>query len=152
MSLHSRQYHIVIRCPSMKRFLLLGILFLWIANPAAGLCNDPRPRLVCAEYFASQVVVEATLEKVTDIREKEDPEGIAARLYSLRVNLLLRGEIAGTFRVYEGNDSGRATFDWKPGQAYLLFLFYSKAEKSWELDGCGNSGPLNSAKKVVKRN
>jgi hypothetical protein len=27
----------------------------------------------------------------------------------------------------------------------LLFLFYSGPDKSWELDGCGNSGPLSGA-------
>jgi Carboxypeptidase regulatory-like domain len=47
--------------------------------------------------------------------------------------------------VYEGNDSGRATFGWVQGKEYLLFLFYAASEKSWELDGCGNSGPLDKA-------
>jgi hypothetical protein len=47
-------------------------------------------------------------------------------------------------QLYEGNDSGRATFDWVPTRQYLLFLSYSP-DQGWKLDGCGNSGPLNGA-------
>jgi phosphatidate phosphatase APP1 len=63
----------------------------------------------------------------------------------------LRGQIAETFQVHEGNDSGRATFDWKIGRKYLLFLSYSEPDKSWELDGCGNSGPVSGAKAVLEQ-
>jgi len=115
-----------------------------------GVCSVPQPRLVCAEYFASEVVAEATLVKIGTIRDKEDPEGVLAYVYSLRADRVIRGHIATVFRVYEGNDSGRATFGWKIGRKYLLFLFYSGADKSWELDGCGNSGPLSRAKAVLE--
>ena len=124
---------------------------LWVAValllplPAMSICRVPQPRLVCAEYFASQFAVEATLVQT----EKDDPVYPSASVYTLRVNQVLRGKIAGTIRVYEGNDSGRATFDWVSGRKYLLFLFYSKSEKSWELDGCGNSGPLSEAKNAL---
>jgi len=43
-----------------------------------GVCNVPSPRLVCAEYFASKVVVEATLVKVRSVRAKDDPEDVLA--------------------------------------------------------------------------
>jgi hypothetical protein len=55
------------------------------------------------------------------------------------------------FRVHEGNDSGRATFGWKIGRGYLLFLFYSDSDKAWELDGCGNSGPVSGAKAALQQ-
>jgi hypothetical protein len=105
------------------------------------ICSIPQPRLVCAEYFASQLVVEATLVQT----KPEAPVYPSAYVYTLLVNQVLRGKIAGTIRVYEGNDSGRAGFDWVSGRKYLLFLFYSTKEKSWKLDGCGNSGPLSGA-------
>jgi Carboxypeptidase regulatory-like domain len=60
----------------------------------------------------------------------------------MKVNWVLRGKAVGNLRVYEGNDSGRATFAWALGQEYLLFLSYAANDKSWQLDGCGNSGPL----------
>jgi len=62
----------------VKLFLLIGIVLLPIAGPAMGVCNVPSPRLVCAEYFASKVVVEATLVKVRSVRAKDDPEDVLA--------------------------------------------------------------------------
>jgi hypothetical protein len=116
----------------------MAVTFL-LPLPGMAFCSVPQPRLVCAEYFASQLVVEATLLQT----EKDDPVYPSAFVYTLRVNQTLRGKTSGTIRVYEGNDSGRATFDWVSGREYLLFLFYSTTDKSWELDGCGNSGPLS---------
>lgn len=129
----------------MRKYLLLGIFLLLPAGPAMGFCYVPQPRLVCAEYFASTVVVEATLVKVRTVGDKD------AFVYSLSADRVIRGDIAGAFRVYEGNDSGRASFDWKTGQKYLLFLFYDASVKSWALDGCGNSGPLSGAKTVLEQ-
>jgi hypothetical protein len=40
---------------------------------------------------------------------------------------------------------------WRVGQKYLLFLFYSVADKSWALDGCGNSGELDREKYVLEQ-
>lgn len=75
-----------------------------------GLCAVPQPRLVCTEYFASKVVVEATLIKVTPIKDKKEPGFFEAFVYSLRADRVLRGQIDGVFQVYEENDSGRASF------------------------------------------
>lgn len=135
----------------MKRFFPLCILALLFARPAMGLCDVPNPRLICAEYFASRVVVEATLVKITPIKDKAEPEFSEAFVYSLRADSVLRGQIDGVFRVYEGNDSGRASFGWKVGEKYLLFLFYLRAERAWGLDGCGNSGPLSGAKAALEQ-
>jgi Carboxypeptidase regulatory-like domain len=129
----------------MKNCLLLAVVMLLGSGPALGMCSVPQPRLICAEYFASEVVSEATLVKIRTIRDRQDPEGVLAYTYTLHADRVIRGRITTGFRVYEGNDSGRATFDWKIGRKYLLFLFYSGPDKSWELDGCGNSGPLSSA-------
>lgn len=134
----------------MKPGLLFAVGALLSAVPAMGFCSVPQPRLVCAEYFASKVVVEATLVNVRTISDNDNPEGISAFVYSLRAGRVFRGGMAGTFQVYESNDSGRATFDWKTGQTYLLFLSYSDPEKAWVLDGCGNSGPLIRAKAALK--
>lgn len=130
--------------------LLFAVGALLSAVPAMGFCSVPQPRLVCAEYFASAVVAEATLVNVRTISDKDDPEGVSAFVYSLRAGQVFRGNIAGILRVYEGNDSGRATFGWKIGQAYLLFLSYSASEKAWTLDGCGNSGPVSRARATLE--
>jgi hypothetical protein len=100
---------------------------------------------VCAEYFRSQLVVKATLVQTKTLHDKDDPDGISAYVYTVQVNQVIRGSAKGRLQVYEGNDSGRATFDWVPNREYLLFLFYEPNQKAWALDGCGNSGPLNAA-------
>jgi hypothetical protein len=141
----------MVRFSAMKYSLLLAIVVLLFATPARGLCDVPQPRLVCAEYFASKVVVEASLVKVKSIHDKDDPQGVAAHEYSLHANQVLRGHIGPIFVVHEGNDSGRATFGWKTGQEYLLFLFYSDSDKAWELDGCGNSGPVSGAQAALQQ-
>lgn len=106
----------------------------------------PQPRLVCAEYFRSRVVVEATLlPNVKAVHSPDDPEGIERFIYTLHTRSVLRGNIGTSFLVSEMNASGRATFGWTPGTTYLLFLTYSPAERVWVLDGCGNSGPLEKS-------
>lgn len=129
--------------------LLSIVITLFIPLPAMSFCRVPQPRLGCAEYFASQLVVEVTLVDIQTLHDTDDPLGISAHVYTLRVIKVFRGKIDESLQVYEGNDSGRATFDWVQGRKYLLFLFYMEKEKSWALDGCGNSGPLNQAKMAL---
>jgi hypothetical protein len=113
------------------------------------LCEMPHPRLVCAEYFKSQAVVQAKLVSVKYVPERN---GASSHLYRMQTLKVQRGEIGQSFDIYEENSSGRATFDWKPGRPYLLFLhFYSKADGGWVIDGCGNSGPLSKAQVALKK-
>ena len=74
-------------------------------------CRVPLPRLVCAEYSASKVVVEATLAQIQVVHDKDDTEAILAYISTLHTDRGLRGEIGQDFTVYEPNDSGRAMFD-----------------------------------------
>jgi len=123
--------------------LLVGFL-LSLPPSAAAFCNEPQPRLVCAEFFSSPLIVEATL--VQKSHEPGTGDELDGYVYSLHVNRTVRGEAARTIRVYEENSSGRATFDWVARRDYLLFLFPLTNKKGmWALDGCGNSGPLSKA-------
>ena len=132
-----------------RLWLLCLALVVLVPLPAMSFCEVPQPRLVCAEYFKAQLVVEATLVQTSELHDKDDPEGISAYVYTLMVNRVLRGRAVGSIRVNEGNDSGRSTFAWTPGREYLLFLFYSAPDKAWALDGCGNSGPLSQSNKAL---
>ena|SRR5271166_418904 len=131
-----------------KLAVLLAICTICSARMSSALCGEPQPRLVCAEYYASQVVLEATLLKIDVLHDKDDPEGISGYFYSLKTNRVFRGNIPQLFRIYEGNDSGRASFDWKVGTKYVLFLFSSPNDKAWSLEGCGNSSPAAKADSV----
>ena len=55
-------------------------------------------------------------------------------LYTMQTERVLRGKINPRFRIYEENSSGRAAFQWKEGETYLLFLSYIKRE-GWERTG-----------------
>jgi hypothetical protein len=121
-------------------------LALFLPQSAKPFCYVPQPRLVCAEYFDSQLVVEATLVHIDELHPEHAMDG---RVYTLRVNQTLRGEAAETVKVYEENSSGRASFDWVSGRRYLLFLSYAESDKAWKLDGCGNSGPLRKARRAL---
>jgi carboxypeptidase family protein len=109
------------------------------------LCSVPQPRSLCAEYFHSDAVVTAS---VANIRVVGDSEG---HFYSMLTGNTLRGTVPPRFRIWEENSSGRATFNWKPGRTYLLFMRYSGDVRAWNMDGCGNSGPLPQHSGVLKR-
>ena len=99
------------------------------------------PRLVCAEYANSELVVVARLIRVEHIVPAHQQDG---HIYTLKTERTLRGKIGDTFDVYEENSSGRASFYWIKGEKYLLFL-NSDGHGSWWLYGCGNSAPLKEA-------
>jgi hypothetical protein len=137
----------------MRAFLVfLCVIFAGALSPAAeAVCSVPQPRLVSAEYFGSELVVDATLVKTDEIHDQDDPDYALAYIYTLKVNRIFRGKKTATIRIREENDSSRATFDWVAGDKYLLFLFHVSEEKDWELDGCGNSGSLTEARETLSR-
>lgn len=140
----------------MKRPPVLPILCgLGCALPVQAVCRVPQPRSVCAEYSHSTLVAEATLTKI-DSRDSYDNDPAAARIhiYTLRIDRMFRGKPQSTIRIYEENSSGRASFAWKIGTEYLLFLFDPNDQPDpglFELDGCGNSGPVAGAESVVSQ-
>ncbi len=108
-----------------------------------GLCSVPQPRSVCAELYHSDVVATANLVSVREVGEG------AGYFYTLTARRVFRGQIPVRFRIWEENSSSRATFDWKLRGDYVLFLWYSKHDRAWLIDGCGNSGPLERSAAVV---
>jgi hypothetical protein len=122
-------------------------LVLILTRVAGAVCNVPQPRLLCAEYFKSQAVVIAKLIRVRHAIPKDEQDWF---IYTLRTQRVFRGGTDSVFRVYEENSSARAGFDWRVGRPYLLFLDFDKTEKAWELDGCGNSGPVRRAAALLK--
>jgi hypothetical protein len=136
----------VIRRIFLRSPILLSALLALTSSEASAVCNVPRPRRVCAELANSQAVVVARLVAKRTLERDVDPD---ASFYSLETVKLLHGEIPRMFEVSEKNDSGRATFEWNPGQEYVLFLSFSGREHAWALDGCGNSQPLSRAASVL---
>jgi hypothetical protein len=117
-----------------------------MSTTALAVCGAPQPRLVCAEYFSSEVVVGAKLVRSEHIVPTNDIDG---HVYEMRTEKVVGGKIGNSFQVWEENSSGRAGFEWVVGGSYLLFL-YSKEDRGWLLDGCGNSGPLEKKQSVLQ--
>ena len=115
-------------------------------SAANAVCQNPQPRLVCAEFFREQVVVTARLARIRYVVPKD---AMDYHLYTMQTDRVLHGTINMTFRIYEENSSGRASFEWKTGETYLLFLSYNKRDGGWELDGCGNSSPVRKSTKTL---
>jgi hypothetical protein len=110
----------------MKAWHVLLVIGCLGSMPLArAVCSQPQPRSVCAEYSASKLVVEATLLRIDNVLYKNDPESVTGSYYTLRIDRVFRGTAGQTVRIYEENASGRASFDWKVGRKYVLFLFDS---------------------------
>lgn len=126
----------------------VALLLCLLISSAHAVCMNPQPRLVCAEYFQEQTVVVARLVRSHYVEPKGD--AIDYHIYSMRAERVPHGRIDQEFRIYEENSSGRANFDWKEGETYLLFLSYRKQDRGWELDGCGNSGLVSKSSAALK--
>ena len=126
----------------MRKLCLLVVAVPLLARCAVAICADPQPRLVCAEYFQSEVVTIAKLIRKTHVTPKNEIDGF---IYEMRTAKVLRGKIIPSFSIYEENSSGRASFGWKTGKSYLLFMTFDDHAHAWELDGCGNSSPLKES-------
>jgi hypothetical protein len=131
----------------MKTIAASLILAGLIPTSAQAVCGQPQPRLVCGEYFSSEAVVEAKVVRSTYIAPQNEIDG---HIYEMKTEEVLSGNPGSSFDIWEENSSGRAGFEWKSGRSYLLFLT-SKKNRGWELDGCGNSGPLEHAAVALKQ-
>lgn len=135
------------RITSRGKAISLALLWCLLISSAHAVCMDPQPRQVCAEYFREQTVV---IARLVHSRYVDPKNAIDYHLYSLRTERVLRGRIDPEFSIYEENSSGRASFNWEKGETYLLFLSYSKHDRGWEFDGCGNSGPITKSAASLK--
>jgi hypothetical protein len=116
-----------------------------MCQSASGVCQVPQPRLLCAEYSNSQAVVAAKLTHRTEIGDND------GHRYSFLLQQSYLGHVPNHFVLWEENASGRATFEWKTGREYLLFLSYSQPDHAWTIDGCGNSGPLTERSEAISQ-
>lgn len=104
--------------------------------------------MVCAEYSQSKAVVIAKLISTTS-DSKDYPSYF---IYKFAVMRRLRGQAPQTFDLYEGNDSGRARFEWRLNEQYLLFLIQpDPSTHQWTIDGCDNSAPMPDAGATLRQ-
>jgi len=126
----------------VRKIWLVTLVLCLFQACAFAYCKN-LPRLVCAEYSNSRLVVTAKLVQTKHVMPKsqDEPDGF---IYTLETARILKGEIGQTLQIYEENSSGRAAFFWVKGETYLLFL-NSNPDGTWWLYSCGNSAPLKGA-------
>jgi hypothetical protein len=129
----------------MQKIVSLAAAIVLAIPPAWSHCTSP-PRLICAEYSNSELVVIAAL---TNGRYEKHTDRDDAHIFTLRTIKTLRGEVGDTFQITDPNSTARASFDWKRGRSYLLFL-KPVGDGTWWLESCGYSGPLNQAGPTLK--
>jgi hypothetical protein len=129
----------------MRRCFFLVLTAIVLQHHAHASCSR-LPRLVCAEYANSDVVV---IAKLVEVKHYAPPDKQDWHIYTMRADKLLRGKIDVEFRIYEENSSGRAPFDWIKGESYVLFLT-NRGDGAWWLFGCGNSTPFKRAARVLE--
>ena len=76
----------------------------------------------------------------------EDPIGITATLYALRLDRVLRGRLPQRFHIRDENTSSRFPMDL--GVPYLAFIY--SARDGYGIYSCGNSGPLKERNRVLE--
>jgi len=129
----------------MRRFFFLVLTAIALQPRAHASCSR-LPRLICAEYANSDVVV---IAKLVAVKHHAPPDKQDWHIYTMQADKVLRGKIDNEFRVYEENSSGRAPFDWIKGESYVLFLT-NRGDGAWWLLGCGNSIPFKRAARVLE--
>jgi hypothetical protein len=129
----------------MRRLAVLILISSFLQQSVFGWCSV-LPRLICAEYSQSKVVVIAKLTRKQHFQPQDTQDYFE---YILETNRTLGGEVGARFRVWEENSSGRASFSWSVGKTYLLFL-NTTDEGKWWLYGCGNSAPIEEAEFALK--
>ena len=109
-------------------------------------CLEGRPS-IDDELRTSTAVAVITPTKMKYLQEDlEDPIGITATLYTLRLDRVLRGRLPQRFHIRDENTSSR--FPMAIGVPYLAFVY--SARNGYGINSCGNSGPLKERNRVLK--
>jgi hypothetical protein len=123
--------------------LLLGI---WGTNAKAvcfkdGVSVDPSKGPVIPwsiEFRQTPVILIGTVVSESNITDPADAGFWSGRLYTVKVETLLKGQAGTSVQVFSPNDSGRLPL--ANGTRYILFLH--EAGGHLLADACGNSAKL----------
>ena len=128
----------------------LACILLFVVTPAARsggahepLCWDfdhPGHPSVRREFLTSDAVVVGRVESQASLLDREG--WLSAVLSHVAVSQVFRGPPRSKMNIWSENDSGR--FPLNTGVTYLFFAHWA-GHGRFELDNCGNTGPLDSA-------
>src|SRR5471032_3310561 len=87
---------------------------------AMSLCLDGRRPSVDKEYSSSRFVVEGIVTSAEDIKPQDDPGGVEATQYSIKILQKLKGNAPHQLIIRSENTSSR--FYMNINTAYLIFI------------------------------
>jgi hypothetical protein len=127
----------------MKRIpwgLLVLSCFLGLSEASYSLCVDNRHPTIADEYASSTYVIRGILESERKVTTSDDPEGVAATIYTVRPLELFKGAAIDVLIIWSENTTSR--FPMIKGTQYLLFL--KESPDGFYVDNCGNSGATDN--------
>lgn len=120
--------------------LSLLLLFFGFVDTGFALCVDGRHPSVAQEFEASKYVIIGMQFGEHVVTSSDDPEGVAATIYSVNPVERFKGNEAHKIEIWSENSSSRFVIE--KGKKYLLFI--RSDPDGFYVDNCGNSGPLES--------
>lgn len=136
------------RSIAMNRFIgmfFIGFFILLFSAKSNAICLDGRHPSVEQEFKKSRFVVKGVVEGVEYVSSPDDPEGIDAILYHVRILQAFKGNTERKITIRSENTSSR--FNMTANEHYLLFL--TGPENDATVDSCGNSGRIEERKKEM---
>jgi hypothetical protein len=129
---------------ALRLTLPIALLALVLATiEANAACLYERPQTVREEFSNSRsVVIGKVLYRSHMPQSGKYYDG---ENYVVKVREILKGPPSKTVTVFCENSSGR--FPMTVGRTYLIFVYY---DGRYQIDNCGNSGPVTKKKDLVK--
>jgi hypothetical protein len=131
----------------LNRRLILSflLLLLGVVDTCYALCVYDRHPSVSQEFTTSTYVIIGMQVHERSVSSDDDPDGVAAIIYSVRPIEVLKGVAGRNISIWSENTSGRFVIE--KGEKYLLFV--KTSDEGLYIDNCGNSGPIDN-KNTVK--
>lgn len=133
-----------------------GFLLLVLASPlpaAYAVCLDTetyksgyKVPLKAEVRTAQAIVIGRVLSEQSLKEDADDPEGVTASNFAIKVLVKLKGSLPRVIVVRNENDSSR--YPMAAGEKHILFLSRTNVE-TW-IDSCGNSEVMPQGEQVVK--
>ena len=125
----------------MKIASIYFLLLLGIVNDVFAFCVNERHQSATQEFDASKYVIIGAQISQSIITPSDDPDGVAAMIYSVRPIEQFKGNgAADNIKIWSENSSSRFIIE----NEETYFLFIKSGPDGLYIDNCGNSGILGN--------
>jgi len=120
-----------------------GLVCIFSAAASFAACANPMP--VSQEMKESQVVVIGTVMSSRQVPQSWDT--LDGTEYVVHIDQKVKGKQSGEITIFSEHRDD--SFTMQSGTQYLLFL--TNNYQHWMVNMCGNSGPLDEKRDVIKQ-